>query len=178
MNAHRRVWERHYGPIPRGYEIHHIDGNRKNNDLENLKLVTIQEHYDIHYSQGDYGACSLILTRMQIDPEEKSRVLRIKNKIKARKAVEDGTLNFLGSVPCVDENGECYFVTREEYQAGGHYSNMSAEGKRRAGVDYRCSNRSKPLRLFGKRYAHIEECIADTGISRYRLKKMPQVEWL
>lgn len=31
-----------------GYEVHHIDENPDNNDLDNLKLVTKQEHHDIH----------------------------------------------------------------------------------------------------------------------------------
>ena len=57
-NKYRKIYESHNGPIPkedngRSYEIHHIDGNHFNNDPSNLKAVSIQEHYDIHYSQGD-----------------------------------------------------------------------------------------------------------------------------
>lgn len=37
--AHRIIWEMHYGSIPEGMEIHHIDGDRANNKLENLRLV-------------------------------------------------------------------------------------------------------------------------------------------
>ena len=50
---HRKIYERYNGSIPDGYEIHHIDGNHKNNDPKNLKAVTMQEHYNIHYQQGD-----------------------------------------------------------------------------------------------------------------------------
>lgn len=32
----------------RGYEVHHIDEDKNNNDLSNLKLVTKQEHHKIH----------------------------------------------------------------------------------------------------------------------------------
>lgn len=38
--AHRVVWELIYGPIPEGMEIDHIDRDRKNNALSNLRLVT------------------------------------------------------------------------------------------------------------------------------------------
>lgn len=31
-----------------GYEVHHIDGNPNNNDLENLKLLTKNEHHKLH----------------------------------------------------------------------------------------------------------------------------------
>ena len=72
---YRKIWESSYGKIPkdengRTYEIHHIDGNRKNNLLDNLMCISIQEHYDIHYKQGDWKACYRIRTRMQTTFEE------------------------------------------------------------------------------------------------------------
>lgn len=45
---HRVVWEAAHGPIPKGYVIHHIDGNGKNNDLSNLRLMTQKEHLSMH----------------------------------------------------------------------------------------------------------------------------------
>lgn len=38
--AHRIIWEMHYGDIPDGAVIDHIDGNGLNNRLDNLRLVT------------------------------------------------------------------------------------------------------------------------------------------
>jgi hypothetical protein len=40
FKAHRIIWEMHFGVIPKGYEIDHIDHNRLNNKLENLRLAT------------------------------------------------------------------------------------------------------------------------------------------
>ena len=37
---HRIVWETFNGEIPDGYEIDHIDGNKQNNVLSNLRCVT------------------------------------------------------------------------------------------------------------------------------------------
>ena len=79
---HRLIYEQHYGPIPkdefgRTYEVHHIDRNHSNNDPKNLIAVTIQEHYDIHYSQGDYGACQVISIRMETSPEEISKLAKL-----------------------------------------------------------------------------------------------------
>jgi hypothetical protein len=79
MSIHRKVWENYYGKIPcdefnRTYEIHHIDGNRNNNDIENLKCISIKEHLKIHKEQKDFGACSLIMRRMGMSPEEISNI--------------------------------------------------------------------------------------------------------
>ena len=39
-SAHKLVWETFNGPIPENMVIDHIDGNRSNNRLENLRLVS------------------------------------------------------------------------------------------------------------------------------------------
>ena len=44
MLKHRLVWETFNGEIPNGYEIDHIDTNKENNDLRNLRLVTKKEN--------------------------------------------------------------------------------------------------------------------------------------
>lgn len=41
---HRDVWERAFGPIPKGCHIHHRDENPLNNSLENLELLPAFEH--------------------------------------------------------------------------------------------------------------------------------------
>jgi hypothetical protein len=76
---HRKLWIKTFGEIPkdvngRSLEIHHIDGNHDNNDISNLKLVTIEEHFKIHESQGDYGACTLIAKRMKLPPDYISKI--------------------------------------------------------------------------------------------------------
>lgn len=45
---HILVWEKYFGKIPDGYQIHHIDSNKTNNKIENLQLVTPLEHKRIH----------------------------------------------------------------------------------------------------------------------------------
>lgn len=38
--AHRIVWEMHYGKIPEGFEIDHINHIRSDNRIENLRIVS------------------------------------------------------------------------------------------------------------------------------------------
>lgn len=95
---YRKIYEKHNGPIPidelgRTYEIHHIDGNHGNNHPTNLKAVTVQEHYDIHYAQGDWAACLYIAgQRLGKTAKELSDL----SKRTQKKLVDEGRHNFLG----------------------------------------------------------------------------------
>lgn len=46
---HRLVWEEHYGPIPEGYVVHHIDKDKSNCAIENLVLLSKNEHHSLHH---------------------------------------------------------------------------------------------------------------------------------
>lgn len=48
LMLHNYNWEKVNGKIPKGYELHHIDLNKLNNDVSNLQLVTPKEHTEIH----------------------------------------------------------------------------------------------------------------------------------
>ena len=45
---HDVIREQYYGPIPEGYQIHHKDFDKTNNDISNLQLVTCLEHKRLH----------------------------------------------------------------------------------------------------------------------------------
>lgn len=45
---HTYVWEYYNGPVPAGYEVHHIDHDRSNNDISNLQLLSVHEHRKLH----------------------------------------------------------------------------------------------------------------------------------
>jgi hypothetical protein len=47
---HRQVWEDAHGPLPPGWHVHHIDGNRLNNRLDNLVAIRHNDHARHHCS--------------------------------------------------------------------------------------------------------------------------------
>lgn len=46
--VHVFVWERANGERPKGYHIHHIDGNKSNYSLDNLICISPSDHQKIH----------------------------------------------------------------------------------------------------------------------------------
>lgn len=56
-NNYRKIWEEYnQQEIPKGYHIHHIDGNHDNNNPENLECLSAEDHWKKHYEQGDIVA--------------------------------------------------------------------------------------------------------------------------
>jgi len=53
QRLHRAVWESHYGPIPKGLLVHHIDGDSLNNDIDNLELMTRAAHASYHHKDSE-----------------------------------------------------------------------------------------------------------------------------
>jgi hypothetical protein len=122
LSCYRKIYEEHHGSIPidahgRTYDIHHIDGNRSNNDISNLVALSIQDHYDTHWWQGDWAACQKIAIRMRLSPEEISKLASMANK----KRVLLGTNPFVG--PTL--NAKMMQEGRHPWM-GGHVSRRNA----------------------------------------------------
>ena len=48
IRVHKRVCEKKYGQIPKGFIVHHIDGDKSNNKPDNLILLHPKDHYRVH----------------------------------------------------------------------------------------------------------------------------------
>src|ERR1700722_13134191 len=54
IHAQRWVWINHHGAIPEGLDIHHKDGNKDNNEIENLEALNRSEHLKRQWQEGRY----------------------------------------------------------------------------------------------------------------------------
>ena len=48
---HRYIWEWYNGTIPKGYDIHHKDHNKFNNEIDNLELLSKANHLKRHIEE-------------------------------------------------------------------------------------------------------------------------------
>lgn len=78
---HRDVWEFYNGKIPKGFEIHHKDENTYNNKIENLELLSQEEHYEKH--KDDF-------IKKVTSEEHKKHLEEIRELTKEWHASEDG----------------------------------------------------------------------------------------
>ena len=51
IKIHRCLYETFVGPIPKGYDIHHKNGNKQDNRVENLQILPIHIHRKMHYEE-------------------------------------------------------------------------------------------------------------------------------
>lgn len=91
---HRVIWEIFNGPIPKNKQIDHINRNRSDNRIENLRLVTPQ------VNQRNRGARGYSWDKQ-------------KDKYKAR-AVHDGKCIHLGHFEKEEEARKAYDLWRKE----------------------------------------------------------------
>jgi len=177
---YRKIYESHFGPIPKDetgkkYDIHHKDGNKKNNDPANLLCVSVQEHYDIHYSQGDYGACYLLARRMKLSKEELSAIAAKNNenriatgehnflggeiaRVFSRKRVSEGTHHFLDGQKARERNLTRIKNNNHHLVGGAHQQKQLENGTHPSQIKKTCEHCSRTFSsgMFG-RY-HGDKC--------------------
>lgn len=56
IRLHRLVYEDYFGEIPSKHHVHHKDGNRANNDPQNLELMQASQHMSMHMNTEERKA--------------------------------------------------------------------------------------------------------------------------
>lgn len=74
---HRKVWEEHYGPIPRGHAVVFLNGDKTNWDISNLACLSKNEI--VRMNQDGLFASDADLTRVGIGYTKlKSKIIEVK----------------------------------------------------------------------------------------------------
>jgi hypothetical protein len=105
----------------------------------NLKAVSIQEHYDIHYSQGDWAACHRLSFKLGLSAKEISDLAR-RN---ANQQVKNGTHNFLGG-DIQRRSGQNRVIQGTHPFLGGEVSRMTTQRRMSDGTHHFIGN-SNPV---------------------------------
>jgi len=178
---YRKIWENINGPIPldelgRSYEIHHIDGNRKNNNIENLMCISIQDHYDIHKNKGEDGAAWIIGQRMRLTNDEiEQNRLSLSNKCK--KPIIDNTSGIVyesskkaaeilnisgGSIVYKIKKGLFSKISKQEYEKLVIKNPVQPEYKKQKGGD----SQKKRIKKISTNvvYSSVTEAAKSSGI--------------
>ena len=80
---HRYIWSLHNGKIPKNMIIHHKNGNKSDNTIENLECLSIEEHGRVHrkrivYPSGAIKVIKIMPDEVQIlKNKEHNKVIRL-----------------------------------------------------------------------------------------------------
>lgn len=101
---HNIIWKMFRGEIERGLEIDHIDRNRANNNLENLRVVTKSinqrnKNLDVRNTSGVQGVWYEKKSKrwrasISIEPNKRIKIGCYKNKIDAVKARKEAEAQY------------------------------------------------------------------------------------
>lgn len=83
LMAHRIIWQYFNGPIPEGMEINHKNGNRADNRLENLEVVT-------HKQNSEHARDVLGTIRFRWDRSHENIKLKVPDIIAIKKRLIKG----------------------------------------------------------------------------------------
>lgn len=93
---HRIVWELWFGPIPEGKVIDHIDRDKSNNKIENLRLVTNQENMTNQPQRTKSGYKGVYINKtngkFQVRSLKDSKYLKTVESIEAQLELQDKDL--------------------------------------------------------------------------------------
>lgn len=73
LSTHRVVWEEAHGPIPSGMQVHHKDHDRFNNRLDNLEVLTTEEHGLRHSKYPRVKNCEVCGKEYRPEPTKRKR---------------------------------------------------------------------------------------------------------
>jgi hypothetical protein len=125
---HRTVWEYHNGGIPKGYHVHHADGNKSNNDITNLVLLEKTEHIREHMNQPErreWSSQAICIAREYANKWHGSEAGKAFHSAQSKASWEKRKLQTYTCTECGKE-----FQTRHIYGEGqNHFCHLNCRAK-------------------------------------------------
>jgi len=171
LSSYQKAWQDYNNQIiPKGYHIHHLDGNRKNNDPENLICVSPQLHYEIHcvlwekYGRKKDLAAAIFLKKEVDNPKKlpspnkgkklsEDQIRAISEKMKGKTPWNKG------KSPSEEYRKKISIANSGKKWTKEHKENFI---KSRTGAK---TNKAKPFFFYGKEYRTLTDCKKDIGRS-------------
>lgn len=161
-NARKRLhvymWEKYNGKVPKGYEIHHKDENKDNNEIDNLMCMTKKEHLQWHAAniseeQLEKVRANLELAREKASEWHKSEEGREWHRSQARKRFKHDVRFNLTCTVC----GKQYTSPKKWSKFCSR--NCAAKDRRDSGID----NEQRNCVICGKefitnKYSSVKNC--------------------
>lgn len=70
IRLHREVYADHHGAVPEGLDVHHVDGDKANNDIANLVAISRSEHLKGHYREAPIPRADLSKRKIAVQCED------------------------------------------------------------------------------------------------------------
>lgn len=146
---HREVWMHHNGDIPKGFHVHHLDGDRSHNDVENLTLLRGSDHLSGHMKQQnrrEASARAIEIARVAACKWHGSEAGR---EFHSKHGKESWKKRAVQTYICTECGNE--FQTKNVYAEGQNRfcsNNCRASHRRKSGVD----NEQRVCPVCGKTY--------------------------
>ena len=168
---HRVVWEYYFGKIPKGFAVHHIDGDRQNNHITNLQILTLSEHGTLHSSEPDRITTSKRTILEAIKCAPKWHRSEEGKEWHREHAARTGFGKF--SIKCVCEECGKEYISGRAYKQRFCSKNCKAANRYKSGVDditVICKTCGKEFRTnkYAKRANCSKECLASSRGRRKR----------
>lgn len=88
---HRQIYIDNFGPIPKGYHIHHKDGNTENNSPDNLQAIPMKTHMSLE-SRKNWEQKGDLLRARRNTPEARKKI----SEAQKRRIEKELTCSFCG----------------------------------------------------------------------------------
>lgn len=167
IHAHRWVWINHFGAIPKGMDIHHKDGDKSNNEIENLEMLSRSDHLKQHWKEGRFDVPARRIQLSEARKWLKTPEGREKQSIASKKAWETRRKINIKCKNCKKE------FESTQPNANFCHHNCYMQNRRKSGIDdivKKCRMCDKDFIIH--KHSRVQTCGKDCGTNLQKLGRL------